>query len=146
MEIGAAYGEGGGGRAGVPGYYCFLRREKYGCRYGCGGWRRRFSFPSLWGEGSAQSRTSECCCGKGADKISVNSAAIMNPSLIGQAADKFGSQCVVVAIDARKRADGSGWNIFKNGGRVDMGMDAVEWAMQAERAGGGRDSADQHGL
>lgn len=74
---------------------------------------------------------------EGADKISVNSAAIMNPQLISQAADKFGSQCVVVAIDARKRADGSGWNIFKNGGRVDMGMDAVEWAMMAEKLGAG---------
>ena len=74
---------------------------------------------------------------EGADKISVNSAAIMNPQLISQAADKFGSQCVVVAIDARKRADGSGWNIFKNGGRVDMGMDAVEWAMTAEKLGAG---------
>ena len=74
---------------------------------------------------------------EGADKISVNSAAIMNPTLIGQAADKFGSQCVVVAIDAKKRSDGSGWNIFKNGGRVDMGMDAVEWAMQAEKLGAG---------
>lgn len=74
---------------------------------------------------------------EGADKISVNSAAIMNPTLISQAADKFGSQCVVVAIDAKKRSDGSGWNIFKNGGRVDMGMDAVEWAMQAEKLGAG---------
>ena len=74
---------------------------------------------------------------EGADKISVNSAAITNPTLISQAADKFGSQCVVVAIDAKKRSDGSGWNIFKNGGRVDMGMDAVEWAMQAEKLGAG---------
>ena len=74
---------------------------------------------------------------EGADKISVNSAAIMNPRLISDAADKFGSQCVVVAIDAKKRADGSGWNIYKNGGRVDMGMDAVEWAMQAEKMGAG---------
>ena len=74
---------------------------------------------------------------EGADKISVNSAAIMNPTLISQAADKFGSQCVVVAIDAKKRSDGSGWNIFKNGGRVDMGIDAVEWAMQAEKLGAG---------
>ena len=64
---------------------------------------------------------------EGADKISVNSAAIMNPQLISDAAEKFGSQCVVVAIDAKKRADGGGWNIYKNGGRVDMGMDAVEW-------------------
>lgn len=74
---------------------------------------------------------------EGADKISVNSAAIMNPSLIRDAADKFGSQCVVVAIDAKKRADGGGWNIYKNGGRVDMGMDAVEWAVRAEQLGAG---------
>ena len=74
---------------------------------------------------------------EGADKISVNSAAIMNPQLISDAAEKFGSQCVVVAIDAKKRADGGGWNIYKNGGRVDMGMDAVEWAMKADRMGAG---------
>ena len=74
---------------------------------------------------------------EGADKISVNSAAIMNPRLISDAADKFGSQCVVVAIDAKRREDGSGWNIYKNGGRVDMGMDAVEWAMTAEKMGAG---------
>ncbi len=74
---------------------------------------------------------------EGADKISINSAAIMNPQLISDAADKFGSQCVVVAIDAKKRVDGSGWNIYKNGGRVDMGIDAVEWAIQAEKMGAG---------
>lgn len=74
---------------------------------------------------------------EGADKISVNSAAIMNPRLIADAADKFGSQCVVVAIDAKRRADQSGWNIYKNGGRVDMGMDAVEWAVTAEKMGAG---------
>lgn len=74
---------------------------------------------------------------EGADKISVNSAAIMNPRLISHAADKFGSQCVVVAIDAKKRIDGSGWNIYKNGGRIDMGMDAVEWAVRAEKLGAG---------
>ena len=74
---------------------------------------------------------------EGADKISVNSAAIMRPELISEAADKFGSQCVVVAIDAKRRADGSGWNIYKNGGRVDMGIDAVEWAMKADRLGAG---------
>lgn len=74
---------------------------------------------------------------EGADKISVNSAAIARPELISEAADKFGSQCVVVAIDAKRRADGSGWNIYKNGGRVDMGIDAVEWAMRAERLGAG---------
>ena len=74
---------------------------------------------------------------EGADKISVNSAAIMNPRLISDAAEKFGSQCVVVAIDAKKRADGGGWNIYKNGGRVDMGIDAVEWAMKADELGAG---------
>ena len=74
---------------------------------------------------------------EGADKVSVNSAAIMNPRLISDAADKFGSQCVVVAIDAKRRPDGSGWNIYKNGGRVDMGIDAVEWAMEADRLGAG---------
>ncbi|MBQ7781894.1 MAG: imidazole glycerol phosphate synthase subunit HisF [Lachnospiraceae bacterium] len=73
---------------------------------------------------------------EGADKISVNSAAIMNPNLIAEAADKFGSQCVVVAIDAKKRPDG-GFNIYKNGGRIDMGIDAVEWAIKAEKLGAG---------
>ena len=73
---------------------------------------------------------------EGADKVAVNSAAIMNPALISEAAERFGSQCVVVAIDAKKRPDG-GYNIFKNGGRVDMGMDAVEWAVKAERLGAG---------
>lgn len=74
---------------------------------------------------------------EGADKISVNSAAIMNPNLISEAADKFGSQCVVVAIDAKRRPDGSGWNIYKNGGRVDMAIDAVEWAMKVDALGAG---------
>ncbi len=73
---------------------------------------------------------------EGADKISVNSAAIMRPELIAEAADKFGSQCVVLAIDAKRRPDG-GWNIYKNGGRVDMGIDAVEWAIRAEKLGAG---------
>lgn len=74
---------------------------------------------------------------EGADKISVNSAAINTPRLISDAADKFGSQCVVVAIDAKRRSDGSGWNIYKNGGRIDMGIDAVEWAAKVERLGAG---------
>lgn len=74
---------------------------------------------------------------EGADKVSVNTAAILNPELVSEAADKFGSQCVVVAIDAKRRQDGSGWSIYKNGGRVDMGIDAVEWAMQAEKLGAG---------
>lgn len=74
---------------------------------------------------------------EGADKISINSSAINTPNLIGDAADKFGSQCVVVAIDARRRADGSGWNVYKNGGRIDTGLDAVEWAMKANELGAG---------
>jgi len=73
----------------------------------------------------------------GADKVAVNSAAIMNPSLISEAALKFGSQCVVVAIDAKRREDGIGWNIYKNGGRVDMGIDAIEWAVKACELGAG---------
>ena len=74
---------------------------------------------------------------EGADKISINSSAINTPNLIREAAEKFGSQCVVVAIDAKKRADGSGWNIYKNGGRIDVGIDAVEWAKEVESLGAG---------
>ena len=74
---------------------------------------------------------------EGADKISINSSAIDNPRLISDAADKFGRQCVVVAIDARRWADGKGWNIYKHGGRVDVGTDALEWAMEADRLGAG---------
>ena len=74
---------------------------------------------------------------EGADKISINSSAINRPELIREAAEKFGSQCVVVAIDAKRREDGSGWNIYKNGGRIDMGIDAVEWAKKVEALGAG---------
>lgn len=74
---------------------------------------------------------------EGADKISINSSAINTPQLISDAADKFGSQCVVVAIDARRRTDGSGWNVYKNGGRIDTGLDAIEWAMKADKMGAG---------
>ena len=74
---------------------------------------------------------------EGADKISINSSAINRPELISEAADKFGSQCVVVAIDAKRRADGSGWNIYKNGGRIDMGIDALAWAEKVTRMGAG---------
>ncbi|MCD7866669.1 MAG: imidazole glycerol phosphate synthase subunit HisF [Clostridiales bacterium] len=73
---------------------------------------------------------------EGADKISVNSAAIDRPELIREAAEKFGSQCVVVAIDAKSRPDG-GWNIYKHGGRLDTGIDAVEWAKRAQDLGAG---------
>lgn len=74
---------------------------------------------------------------EGADKVSMNSAAIDKPELIAESADKFGSQCVVVAIDAKKRADGSGWNIYKHGGRIDTGLDAVEWAKKVVSLGAG---------
>lgn len=74
---------------------------------------------------------------EGADKISINSSAINRPELISEAADKFGSQCVVVAIDAKRRADGSGWNIYKHGGRIDTGLDALEWAEKVNRLGAG---------
>lgn len=74
---------------------------------------------------------------EGADKISINSSAIRTPELISNAADKFGRQCVVVAIDAKRRQDGSGWNVYVNGGRIDTGLDAVEWAMKADQLGAG---------
>ena len=75
---------------------------------------------------------------EGADKISINSAAISNTQLIADAAEKFGSQCVVVAIDARRRTDGAeGWTVYKNGGRIDTGLDAVEWARKAQELGAG---------
>lgn len=74
---------------------------------------------------------------EGADKIAVNTAAIMDPDLIARAADKFGSQCVVLAVDAKRREDKSGWNVYKNGGRVDMGMDAIEWVKKAVDMGAG---------
>ncbi len=74
---------------------------------------------------------------EGADKISINSSAIRNPELIREAAEKFGRQCVVVAIDAKRRADGTGWNVYRNGGRVDTGLDAIAWAKQADALGAG---------
>ncbi|MBE5847535.1 MAG: imidazole glycerol phosphate synthase subunit HisF [Lachnospiraceae bacterium] len=74
---------------------------------------------------------------EGADKVSVNSSAIDRPELISDAAERFGSQCVVVAIDARRRPDGSGWNVYKAGGRIDTGLDAIMWAEKACRLGAG---------
>lgn len=74
---------------------------------------------------------------EGADKISINSAAINDPQLISRAADKFGSQCVVVAIDAKRREDGSGWDVYRSGGRINTGLDAIEWAMKANSLGAG---------
>lgn len=73
----------------------------------------------------------------GADKVSVNSAVIDRPELLSEAALIFGSQCVVIAIDAKKRADGSGWDVYKHGGRLNTGIDAIEWAMKAEELGAG---------
>jgi imidazole glycerol-phosphate synthase subunit HisF len=79
----------------------------------------------------------------GADKVSVNSAAVRNPQLIRDAAQRFGSQCIVVAIDARRRkgedlaARGPGWDVYVTGGRTNTGLDAVEWAKTAERFGAG---------
>lgn len=72
----------------------------------------------------------------GADKISVNSAAVRNPQLINDAAYKFGSQCVVCAIDAKRRAEG-GWEVYLNGGRIPTGIDAVKWAQEAVKRGAG---------
>ena len=73
----------------------------------------------------------------GADKVSVNSAAIDNPDLIREGAEKFGSQCSVLAIDAKKRSDGDGWTVYKHGGRIDTGLDAVEWAKRGVSLGAG---------
>lgn len=73
----------------------------------------------------------------GADKVSVNSAAIKRPELISEASQRFGSSCVVAAIDAKKRTDGSGWDVFINGGNTNTGGDAIEWAMETERLGAG---------
>lgn len=74
---------------------------------------------------------------EGADKISINSSAINTPRLISDAAEKFGSQCVVVAIDAKRRENGNGWVIYKNGGRINVGIDAIEWARKVESLGAG---------
>ena len=73
---------------------------------------------------------------QGGDKISINSAAIERPGLISEAAERFGSQCVVVAIDARRR-EGGGWDVYKHGGRLNTGLDALEWAVRAEKLGAG---------
>lgn len=73
----------------------------------------------------------------GADKVSVNSAAVHRPEIINEAAYKFGSQCVVTAIDAKRRDDGSGWDVFINGGRINTGRDALKWAVEAEKRGAG---------
>ncbi len=74
---------------------------------------------------------------EGADKISINSAAVNRPELISEAADRFGSQCVVVAIDAKRRTDNSGWDVYRSGGRINTGLDALRWAVEAEKRGAG---------
>lgn len=73
----------------------------------------------------------------GADKISINSSAVKDPTLVKRAAERFGSQCVVVAIDGRKRKDNTGWNVVIAGGRIDTGLDAIEWAKKVEKLGAG---------
>ena len=74
----------------------------------------------------------------GADKVSINSAAVFDPDLVNRCADKFGSQCIVIAIDAKARADGgAGWEVFTHGGRKPMGIDAVDWAMEMAKRGAG---------
>ena len=73
----------------------------------------------------------------GADKVSFNSAAIANPAVIHAASQKYGAQCIVVAIDAKRRADASGWDVYSHGGRQNTGLDAVEWAREMTRQGAG---------
>jgi imidazole glycerol-phosphate synthase subunit HisF len=73
----------------------------------------------------------------GADKVSVNSAAIRNPDLINEGAERFGSQCVVLSVDVRRREAASGWEVYLNGGRVNTGMDALSWLVEGERRGAG---------
>jgi len=73
----------------------------------------------------------------GADKVSLNSAAIRNPQIVKEASDRYGAQCVVVAVDAKMREDKSGWNVYINGGRIDTGLDAIEWVKKAESLGAG---------
>jgi cyclase len=74
---------------------------------------------------------------EGADKVSLNSSAILEPELVARGAEKFGSQCIVVAIDAKRRKDGNGWSVYRSGGRIDVGIDAIEWAIKAESLGAG---------
>lgn len=73
----------------------------------------------------------------GADKVSINSPAVRRPEFISEAAGRFGSQCIVVAMDVKRRADGSGYDVYLNGGRVNTGLDALEWAVRAEKLGAG---------
>lgn len=97
----------------------------------------QLSIPFTVGGGIRTAEDFRLVLRQGADKVSINSAAIDSPSLIAEAAAKFGSQCVVVAIDARRRENGSGWDVYKHGGRLNTGLDALEWAVKAEQLGAG---------
>ncbi len=97
----------------------------------------RVFIPFTVGGGIRTTEDMKAILREGADKVSVNSAAILRPELISEGAMRFGSQCIVVAIDARRREDGSGWNIFRSGGRIDTGIDAVEWAVRCQKLGAG---------
>ena len=97
----------------------------------------RVFIPFTVGGGIRTTEDMKAILREGADKVSVNSAAILRPELISEGAMRFGSQCIVVAIHARRREDGSGWNIFRSGGRIDTGIDAVEWAERCQQLGAG---------
>ena len=97
----------------------------------------RVFIPFTVGGGIRTTEDMKAILREGADKVSVNSAAILRPELISEGARRFGSQCIVVAIDARRREDGSGWNIYRSGGRIDTGIDAVEWAVRCQKLGAG---------
>ena len=97
----------------------------------------RVFIPFTVGGGIRTTEDMKAILREGADKVSVNSAAILRPELISEGAMRFGSQCIVVAIDARRREDGSGWNIYRSGGRIDTGIDAVEWAERCQKLGAG---------
>ncbi len=73
----------------------------------------------------------------GADKVSINSAAVRNPDLINEGAERFGSQCVVLSVDVKRKGAGSGWEVYLNGGRVNTGMDTLSWLVEGERRGAG---------
>lgn len=110
---------------------------------------RRIFIPFTVGGGIRSVEDFTAILRAGADKVSVNSAALRRPELIREAAGVFGSQCVVVAMDAKRRPGGEGWTLYLNGGRVDTGRDAVEWAQEAEALGAGElllTSMDQDGV
>ncbi|AGY57891.1 imidazole glycerol phosphate synthase subunit HisF [Gloeobacter kilaueensis] len=92
--------------------------------------------PLTVGGGIADLETIQALLAAGADKVSLNSAAVRDPELIARAADRFGTQCVVLAIDARSRS-GGGWEVYVRGGRTPTGIDAIEWAIEGERRGAG---------